>query len=71
MHKHVAQVSVLLTVQVAVIVVVDQPLREIEQGAQLAESAAVRLHLRGIVVRSEEGTVVVGENVAAFVNNVQ
>lgn len=57
LHKPVAQVAVLLGVQLAVVVVVDQPLAEVEQSSQLAQGAAVRLHLGGVVVRPEEGTV--------------
>lgn len=71
LHKLAAQVPVLQGVQLAVVVVVDQPLGEVEQGAQLTQSAAVCLHLRGIVVRPEEGTVVVRCNVTALVNDVQ
>lgn len=71
LHKHAAQFSILLAVQLAIVIVVYQLLCKIEQGTQLAQSAAVRLHLRGIVVRSKEGTVVIRDNVAAFVYDVQ
>lgn len=71
LHKPVAQVPVLQGVQLAVFVVVDQLLGEVEQGAQLAQSAAVRLHLQRIVVRPEEGTVVIGSDVTALVDDVQ
>lgn len=57
LHKLAAQI--LHGVQLPTFVVVEQLLGEVEQGAQLAQSAAVRLHLRDIVVRPEEGTVVV------------
>lgn len=71
LHKLATQVTVLQRVQLAAAVVVDQPLGEVEQGAQLTQNAAVRLHLRGVVVRSEEGTVVARGNVTALVNDVQ
>lgn len=71
LHKLATQVTVLQRVQLAVAVVADQPLGEVEQGAQLTQNAAVRLHLRGVVVRSEEGTVVARGNVTALVNDVQ
>ncbi len=71
LHKPAAQVPVLQGVQLAVVVVVDEPLGEVEQSTQLAQSAAVCLHLRGVVVRPEEGTVAIRGNVTALVNDVQ
>lgn len=71
LHKLATQVHVLQRVQLPVAIVVDQPLGEVEQGAKLTQSTAVRFHLRGVVVRSEEGTVVVGGNVTALVYDVQ
>lgn len=71
LHKPAAKVRVLQGVQLAEAVVADQPLGEVQQGAQLAQSAAVGLHLRGVVVGPEEGAAVVGGDVAALVNDVQ
>lgn len=71
LHELAAQLPVLQRVELAVVVVVEQPLGEVQQGAQLAQSAAVRLHLGGVVVRPEKGTVVVGGNVPSLVNDVQ
>lgn len=71
LHEPAAQVLVLQGVQLAVVVVVDQLLGEVDQGTQLTQSAAVRLHLRGIVVRPEEGTIAIGGNITALVNDVQ
>ena len=71
LHKLAAQLPVLQGVQLAVVIVIDQPLGEVEQCAQLAQSAAVRLHLRGIMICPEEGTVVIGGNVTALVDDVQ
>ena len=45
LHKPVAQIPVLQGVQLPLVVVVHQPLGEVEQGPQLAQGAAVRLHL--------------------------
>lgn len=70
LHKLATQVPVLQRVQLPLAIVVDQPLGEVEQGAKLTQSTAVRLHLGGVVVRSEEGTVVVGGNVTALVYDV-
>lgn len=71
LHKLAAQVPVLQGVQLAAVVVVDELLGEVEKGTQLTQSAAVRLHLRGIVLGPEEGTVVIRNNVAALLNYVQ
>lgn len=71
LHEPTAEVTLLQGVQLGVVVVVDQPLCEVHQGAKLAQGAAVRLHLRGVVVCPEEGTVVIRGNVAALVNDVQ
>lgn len=57
-------------VQLTIVVVTDQPLGEMQQGAQLTQSAAVRLHLGGVVLGPEEGTIVVGGNVLPLVNDV-
>lgn len=70
LHKPAAQVPVVQRVQLAVVVVIDEPLCEVEQGTQLTQSAAVRLHLSGVVVRPEEGTVVISSDVTALVNDV-
>lgn len=58
-------------VQLTIVVVIDQPLGEVQQGAQLTQSATVCLHLGGVVVGPEEGTIVVGGNVLPLVNDVQ
>lgn len=71
LHKLAAQLPVLQGVELAVVVVVDEPLGEVQEGAQLTQGAAVRLHLAGVVVGPEEGTVVVGGNVASLVDDVQ
>lgn len=71
LHKLAAQLPVLQGVELAVVVVVDEPLGEVQKGAQLTQSTAVRLHLGGVVVGSEKGTVVVGGNVPSLVNDVQ
>lgn len=71
LHKPSAQVPVMQGVQLAGVIVVEQPLGEVEQGTQLAQSAAVGLYLRRIVVRPEEGTVAITGNVTALVNDVQ
>lgn len=71
LHKLAAQVSVLQRVQLAVVVVIEQLLGEVEQGTQLTKSTAVCFHLRDIVVCPEEGSVVVRGNVTALVNDVQ
>lgn len=71
LHKPAAQVPVLLGEQLTVLVVVEEPLGEVDQGAQLTEGVAVRLNLGGVVVSPEEGTVVVGGDVTALLNDVQ
>lgn len=71
LHKLAAQLPVLQGVELAVVVVVDEPLGEVQQGSQLAQSAAVCLHLGGVVVGSKKGPVAVGSDIASLVNNVQ
>lgn len=70
LNEAVAQVGILRRVQMPVGVVVDEPLGEVEQRPQLAEGAAVRLHLRGVVLRPEEGSSAVGGDVATFMDDV-
>lgn len=45
LHKCSAQLCILQSVELPVLVVVDQLLGEIEQSPQLTEGTAVRLHL--------------------------
>lgn len=71
LHKPAAQLGVLQDVQLAVLVVVDEPPGEVEQRPQLAQRAAVRLHLRGVVLRAEEGAAVVRGDVATLMDDVQ
>lgn len=71
LHKAAAQVLVLQGVQLAAVVVVDQLLGEMEKSSELAKGAAVRLHLRRVVVNPEEGVAVTGGNVTGFVDDVQ
>lgn len=71
LHKLAAQLPVLQGVELAVVVVVDEPLGQVQQGAQLTQGAAVGLHLAGVVVGPEEGAVVVGGDVAPLVDDVQ
>lgn len=71
LHKAAAQVLVLQGVQLPAVVVVDQLLGEMEKSSELAKGAAVRLHLRRVVVNPEEGVAVTGGNVTGFVDDVQ
>lgn len=71
LHELAAQLGVLQRVELAVRVVAEQLLRQMQEGSQLTQSVAVRLHLRGVVVRPEEGTVVVGGDITALVNDVE
>lgn len=70
-HEAAAQVLVLQGVQLAVAVVLEQLLGEMQQRSQLTQSVAVRLHLRGVVLGPEEGAAVVGGDVTALVNDVK
>jgi len=70
-HEPATQVSALQGVQLAEAVVVDELLGEVQQRPQLAQRAAVRLHLGRVVVRPEEGAVVVGGDVTPLVDDVQ
>lgn len=69
--KTLAEAAFVLEEQIAVAVVVQHPLSQVEQGAQLAQSAAVRLHFPGIVRCSEEDAAAVGCDVAALVDDVE
>lgn len=71
LHELAAQLPVLQGVELAEVVVVEEPLGQVQQGAQLTQSAAVRLHLAGVVVGPEEGAGVVGGDVASLVDDVQ
>lgn len=71
LHKLAAQVRVLQRVELATHVVVEQLLGQMQEGSQLTESVAISLHLRGIVLRPEEGTVAVRGDISALVNYVK
>lgn len=70
-HEAMAQVPVLQGVQLAVGIAAEQLLGQMQQRPQLTQSAAVGLHLGRVVLRPEEGTAVVGGDVAALVNDVK
>jgi len=57
--------------KVAVVVVVEHALSQVEQGAQLAQSAAVGLHLRRIVCQPKEDAAAVGGDVAPLLDDVE
>lgn len=71
LHKLAAQVRVLQRVELAAHVVVEQLLGQMQEGSQLTESVAISLHLRGIVLRPEEGAVAVRGDISALVNYVK
>lgn len=70
-HKAPAQIPVLQRVELAAGIVAEQLLGQMEQRSQLAQSPAVGLHLRGIVLSPEKGAAVVGGDVTALVNDVK
>lgn len=71
MHEATAQVPVLQGVELAVGVVMEQLLGQMQQRSQLTQSVAVGLHLGSVVLRPEEGAAVVGGDVTALVNDVK
>lgn len=71
MHEAAAQVPVLQGVQLAVGVVFEQLLGQMQQRSQLTQSVAVSLHLRSVVLGPEEGAAVVGGDIMALVNDVK
>ena len=71
LHKPAGQLPILEVEQLAMGVVVHQPLGQVEKGTQLAQGAAVRLYLRCIVLRPEEGVAVIQGDVTALVNDMQ
>lgn len=70
-HEAAAQVPVLQGVQLAVGVVVEQLLGQMQERSQLTQRVAVGLHLRSVVLGPEEGAAVVGGDVTALVNDVE
>lgn len=71
LHKLAAQVRVLQGVELAAHVVVEQLLGQMQECSQLTQSVAIGLHLRGIVLRPEEGAVAVRGDISALVNYVK
>lgn len=71
LHKLAAQVRVRQRVELAAHVVVEQLLGQMQEGSQLTQSVAISLHLRGIVLRPEEGAVAVRGDISALVNDVK
>lgn len=70
-HEALAESALLLEEEVAVAVVVQQPLRQVEQGAQLAQRPAVGLHLARLVRHAEEDAAAAGGDVAPLVDDVE
>lgn len=70
-HEATAQVPLLQGVELAVGVVMEQLLGQMQQRSQLTQSVAIRLHLGGVVLGPEEGAAVVGGDVTALVNDVK
>lgn len=70
-HEAAAQVLVLQGVELAVGVVSEQLLGQMQERSQLTQSVAVSLHLRRVVLGPEEGAAVVGGDVTALVNDVK
>ena len=66
-----AQLPVLQGDELVVVVVMQQPLGQVEQGAQLAQGAAVGLHLPRVMRSTEEDATAVGADVAPLVDDVE
>jgi len=69
--KTLAESAFILEKEVAMAIVMQHTLSQVEQGAQLAERIAVRLHLPGIVRHSEEDAATISGDVAPLVDDVQ
>lgn len=66
-----AEAALVLEEQVAVAVVVQHALGQVEQRAQLAQRVAVGLHLAGVVRHPEEDAAAVGGDVAPLLDDVE
>ena len=66
-----AEAAFVLEKEVAVAVVVEHALSQVEQSAELAQSVAVGLHLPGVVCDSKEDAAAVGGDVAPLVDDVE
>lgn len=69
--KTLAEATFILEKKIAVAVVVQHALSQVEQGAQLTQGVTVRLHLPGIVRHSEKDAAPVGGDVATLVDDVE
>lgn len=69
--KTFTEATLVLEEQVSVAVVMQHALRQVEQGAQLAEGVGVGLHLASVVGHAEEDAAAVGSDVAPLLDDVE
>lgn len=70
-NETLTQSTFVLEKQVAVTVVMQHSLSQIQQGTQLAQRTAIGLHFPSVMRCSEEDAAPVGCNVAPLVDNVE
>lgn len=68
--KTLTEATLILEKQVAMAVVMQHALSQVQQGAQLAKDVGVGLHLPGIVCQSEKDAAPVCSDVTSFLDNV-
>lgn len=66
-----AEATFVLEEEVAVAVVVQHALSQVQQGPQLAKGVAVGLHFPGVVRYAKKDAAAVGGNVASLLDNVE
>lgn len=69
--KTLAEATFILEEKVAVAVVMQHALSQVEQGSQLAKSIAIGLHLPRIVCYAKEDAAAVGGDVAPLLDDVE
>lgn len=70
-YKALAEAALILEKEVAVAVVMEHALSQVEQGPQLAQGAAVGLHLSGVVGHSKKDAAAVRADVPSFLDDVE
>lgn len=70
-HETLTEAIIVLQKEVAVAVVVEHALSQVQQGPQLAKGVAVRLHFPGVVREAKKDAAAVGGDVASFLDNVE
>lgn len=70
-HETLAEATFILEKEVAVAVVVEHALSQVQQGPQLAKGVAVSFHFPGVVREAKKDAAAIRGDVASFLDDVE